>query len=206
MRKIRTISDFICTRSVLYLRVHRTKSVLYPRVHRTISPRTSRVHRAYIGLNPYYIAAYIRTISDFLAFLKPLSNCNTNALCLNHVQIWSLICIRGCASPMPVVDESTLQVTPSHVKLSEQDIQGICDELLTYLQAQAPIDTRIAAILNDQQSEGELLKTVTKKSRNGTRSRAAEAAGDCSMRARRNCAGYHCYNHCALRCNNTSVE
>ena len=31
----------------------------------------------------------------------------------------------------------------------EQDIQGICDELLTYLQAQAPIDTRIAAILND---------------------------------------------------------
>ena len=60
MRKIRTISDFICTRSVLYLRVHRTKSVLYP-----------RVHRAYIGLNPYYIAAYIRTISDFLAFLKP---------------------------------------------------------------------------------------------------------------------------------------
>ena len=48
MRKIRTISDFICTRSVLYLRVHRTKSVLYP-----------RVHRAYIGLNPYYIAAYI---------------------------------------------------------------------------------------------------------------------------------------------------
>ena len=102
MRKIRTISDFICTRSVLYLRVHRTKSVLY-----------RRVHRAYIGLNPYYIAAYIRTISDFLAFLKPLSNCNTNALCLNHVQTWSLICIRGCASPMSVVEENTLQVTPS---------------------------------------------------------------------------------------------
>ena len=45
MRKIRTISDFICARSVLYLRVHRTKSVPYPRVHRAISPRTSRVHR-----------------------------------------------------------------------------------------------------------------------------------------------------------------
>ena len=113
MRKIRTISDFICTRSVLYLRVHRTKSVLYPRVHRTKSVLYRRVHRAYIGLNPYYIAAYIRTISDFLAFLKPLSNCNTNALCLNHVQIWSLICIRGCASPMSVVEENTLQVTPS---------------------------------------------------------------------------------------------
>ena len=37
MRKIRTISDFICTRSVLYLRVHRTKSVLYRRVHRAYS-------------------------------------------------------------------------------------------------------------------------------------------------------------------------
>ena len=93
---------FICTRSVLYRRVHRTKSVLY-----------RRVHRAYIGLNPYYIAAYIRTISDFLAFLKPLSNCNTNALCPNHAQIWSLTCIQGCASPMSVVEENTLQVTPS---------------------------------------------------------------------------------------------
>ena len=70
---------------------------------------------------------------------------------MHSAQIWSLICIRGCASPMSVV---------------EQDIQGICDELLTYLQAQAPIDTRIAAILNDQQAEGELLKTVTKKIEN----------------------------------------
>ena len=68
---------------------------------------------------------------------------------------------------MSVVEENTLQGTPSHVKLSsEQDIQGICDELLTYLQAQAPIDTRIGIILNNQQSEGELLKTVTKKIQN----------------------------------------
>ena len=63
-----------------------------------------------------------------------------------------------------VVDVSKLKL--KDVKLSEQDIQGICDELLTYLQAQAPIDTRIAAIFNDQQSEGELLKTVTKKIEN----------------------------------------
>ena len=106
-------SDFICTSSVrdlyyiaayigLYRRVHRTKSVLY-----------RRVHRAYIARISDYIAAYIRTISDFLAFLKPLSNCNTNALCPNYVQIWSLICIRGCASRMSVVEENTLQVTPS---------------------------------------------------------------------------------------------
>ena len=86
---------------------------------------------------------------------------------------------------MLVEDVSKLKL--KNVKLSEQDVQDICDALLTYLQAKAPIDTRIAAILNDQQSEGELLKTVTKKSRTGTRSRAAEAAGDCSMRARRSC-------------------
>ena len=83
MRQIRTISDFICTRSVLYLRVHRTKSVLYRRVHRTISGLYRRVHRAISPRTSDYIAAYIRTISDFLAFLKPLSNCNTNALCPN---------------------------------------------------------------------------------------------------------------------------
>ena len=85
------------------------KSVLY----RTLSVRDLYFIFAYIGLNPYYIAAYIRTISDFLAFLKPLSNCNTNALCPNHAQIWSLICIQGCASPMSVVEENTVQVTPS---------------------------------------------------------------------------------------------
>ena len=59
MRKIRTISDFICTRSVLYLRVHRTKSVLYRRVHPAYIARTSRVHRTksvlYRRVHPYYI-------------------------------------------------------------------------------------------------------------------------------------------------------
>ena len=109
-----------CVKSVLY----RTLSVrdlyfifayigLNPYYIRAYIGLYRRVHRVYIGLNPCYIAAYIRTISDFLAFLKPLSNCNTNALCPNHAQTWSLICIQGCASPMSVVEENTLQVTPS---------------------------------------------------------------------------------------------
>ena len=90
MRKIRTISDFICTRSVLYLRVHRTKSV-----DCTISARTSDYFRAYIRtisvlyrtksvLYPYiglyprvhrtlsartsgFISSYIARTSDFIA-------------------------------------------------------------------------------------------------------------------------------------------
>ena len=111
MRKIRTISDFTCTRSVLYLRVHRTKSVLYRRVHRAYIARTSRVHRTksvlYLRVHPYYIG-----FPGFLETTIQLQHqCTLPESCANLVtDVHTGLC---CASPMSVVEENTLQVTPS---------------------------------------------------------------------------------------------